>query len=430
MTTSIARRSWFELRPLVPRLAGTLGSGAGIALFSIVSGVVLARQLGPAGRGELARLLLWPSVISGFGNLGIDLAASYFSADPAVRQRVPATVLRIAARQSVVVSALYLAAVPFIFDGRTYGFLPFLMTLYIPADLVALYAASCLNGRLDARAFNIARVSMGPIYAAALGVFAVAGALTPTTAALAFLASNAILAVIALEMLRRRHGFGQHDRALSAKAWRFGRRAHFGRLTPTGLGLDIVLVSLLLSSRDLGLFVAASAFLSAPRLLATSVGLVVFPQASTTRRSGETPRLRAMILLTVFVSGVGAVALALLARPLLVALFGERFAPAAVVLQLLAVGEIARTAYALIIEALRGSGRPGLTSAAEGISWALFLSVVSAGALAGGLTGTAAGVCAATVAALAVLLVITWSSGSLSWIFASADGPVGHVRRS
>jgi len=80
----------------------------------------------------------------------------------------------------------------------------------------------------------------------------------------------------------------------------------------------------LLSSRDLGLYVAASAFLAAPALVASSIGMVVFPQVSATHQSGERPRLHATFAVHAGLVIALAGALFVLAGPLVGLLLRDR----------------------------------------------------------------------------------------------------------
>jgi PST family polysaccharide transporter len=258
---------------------------------------------------------------------------------------------------------------------------------------------------------------MPPAYAAAVGVLAAVGALSVTTAAVSFLCAYALVTLAALAYTRRRHGLGRNDRALRRQLTRFGLRAHLGRLSPQNLGVDVVVVSIVLATQNLGLFTAAIAFVGLGRMLAGSVGLVVFPQASAAHLAGEPPRVRGMIAITLAATALGALLLWLLATPLTVTLFGERFRPAADVARILALGEIARSAYALLVEALRGSGCAGLTTVVQALDWVIFAGGAFVGAAAGGLKGVAVGLAVAATVSLAVLLLAAARRGALALLF-------------
>ena len=65
---------------LLDGLGGTLICNLLTLFCGVLSGVTLARSLGPVGRGELATAFLWPNVLMLFGDLGLGFAFSYFVA--------------------------------------------------------------------------------------------------------------------------------------------------------------------------------------------------------------------------------------------------------------------------------------------------------------------------------------------------------------
>lgn len=408
------------------RLIASVGTNIIVSLFGLVSGVVLARSLGPTARGELAILLLWPQLASSLGSLGVDLSATYFSADPRTRSSAPATALRMALKQSVPIMASYALLVPLVLHGVGPDWLPWLLVALIPVDLVGLCAAHALNGRHDYAAFNGVRLVMAPLYAGCIVVFAALDALNPTRAALAYLGANAAVAAIAFVVLRRRHGIGRVDRELARRMRRFGLRAHFGRLSPQGLGLDLLVVALVLPARELGLFTAAVAFLGIGRILVASVGLVVFPETRAAELTGGgSESVRRAIVSTVALTAVAALLLWAVGTPLSAAAFGEPFRAAGTVAAVLATGEVARGMYALLIEGLRGAGWPTLTTVAEACNWVVFVVAIGVGvAVGGGLVAIAAAVAVASGMSLIALLVLAGRAGALGFLTRPSQAPL------
>lgn len=399
-----------ELAHVAPRLAGTLGtSGASVAL-GVVSGTVAARVLGPSARGDLAQLLLWPQLIVTLGILGVELACTYFSTDAQRRGRMPATALSIAALQSVVLVAVYLAVVPFVFAPsiRTEALM---MTPLIPLYLVGACSIACLSGRMRFGAFNVVRITLPILYSGAIVALAAAGALSPATAAGAYLAAHALSDLLALFLVWRESGLGRFDRGLAREAVAYGARAHFGRMAPQSLGLDLVIISLMLSSRDVGLYAAAAAFLSLPNLVAYSVGLVVFPSVSATHRAGARPEITATFALHAAAIVCISAALIVAAEPAVTLLFGSEYAGGVTALRFLAVAALATSLRSFPLEVLRGVGRPGLTSIAEAANWLLFIAALPVGAVAYGLAGAAAAIAVAACASLAVTCALIWRTG-------------------
>lgn len=407
------RRRWQdELRAIAPRLLGTLGTSGAVAVLGVVTGTVAARLLEPSGRGELAQLLLWPQLVATLGTLGIDVAATYTSADAARRRNVPATLLALAAVQSLALVPLYLLLTPLLF-GDAAGDGARMMALLIPAYLVGAYSVNALSGRLRFGAFNIVRVALPAVYCSIIVALAATGELSPHTGALAYLIAHGACDGLALVLLIAESGAGRFDDALARHAVGFGVRAHVGRLTPQALGIDVAIIALLLTPHDLGLYAAAAAFLAAPNLVASSMGMVVFPQISAAHQSGERPRVAATFALHTGAIAAIAAALAVFAAPAVTLVFGQEYADSAQVLRLLIVGAVAMAIRHFPLEVLRGMGRPGLTSLAEGANWSICLVALPAGAALGGLTGVAAAVAVAGVCSLAVLSAIVLRSGVL-----------------
>jgi len=411
-----------ELVAMAPRLVATLGTSGVVAVLGIASGVIAARTLGPSSRGDLALLLLWPQLFCTVGNMGIDLAATYLSANPVRRANAPATLIAVALAQSLVLVPLYLLLMPFVFDGARLTGAAMLMATLIPLYLGGAYCVAALGGMLDFRAFNVVRFATPALYVATIVALALTGTLSAITAAAGFVLANGVADALAFVLLCRKVTFARPDIALAKSALAYGARAHVGRLSPQSLGADAIIIALLLSSRDLGLFVAAAAFLAAPRLLTASVSMVAFPQVSAAHVAGVRPKLRALFTLYVLAATLPAIALFTLASPIVALLFGGEFGGAAPVLRLLALSAMAMSLRAFPLEVLRGVGRPGITSIAEIANWGLFVVAVPAGVAIGGLQGAAAGVAVSSFGSLAVIAVLSMRSG----VFARDMAP-GHL---
>ena len=58
----------------ISTVAGTFGASIFIKICGLALGVILARMLGPVGRGQLATAILWPTIFAGIGIFGINVA--------------------------------------------------------------------------------------------------------------------------------------------------------------------------------------------------------------------------------------------------------------------------------------------------------------------------------------------------------------------
>lgn len=416
----MVRHHFRPISPLLtlwPRLVGTVGAGAITFVLGAVSGILLARMLGPTDRGHLALLLLWPQLISTVGILGIDLATTYFAGHRDDARDVTATALRLAAVRSAASGAVYAILIPVLISENGPLWIGLLLILLVPIDMAALVGATSLNGRHDHRRFNLVRLVMPISYTSAVVILSASDSLTVTTAAISYLVSNLLTAVMSLWFVSHRYGLGHVRSDLADSMSRFGLHGHFGRLTPQLLGIELAIVGLLVGAADAGLFAAATAFLGAGRLITTSTGFVVYPEARAARIAREpATAVGQTIASAVAVNALVACGLWLFGGALAGWIFGSDFRTAGLVAAILGTGEVAWTAYALLVEALRGNGQPMVTSVAQAVSWVLFLPTVILAAAVGGLIAVAAAVAAVNAASLCVLIMLAARNNGLAFL--------------
>lgn len=400
-----------EIAAIGPKFAGTLGTSGAIAALALISGTVAARTLGPSSRGELAQLLLWPQLFATVGNLGIDVATTYFSAAATKSGRVHGTALALGVAQSIVLTLAYMALVPLIYgthDARIDGLL---VAPLIPAYVIGSYSASALMGRLRLGAFNLIRLAIPLTYCAGVVALAWGSGLTPRTGALTFVAGHGLIDALTVAVAVRIAGARWPTAMTARRMLSYGLRAQGGRMSAQALGIETLVVALVLSSHDLGIFVAATAVLMGPQLLMSSMSIVVFPHVSATHQAGERPRINGTFALYAAATAAMAALLVAGAEPAIRVLFGAEFAGAAPILRLLAVATVARSVRQFPLEVLRGVGRPGMTSIAEAANWLLVLTAVPLGARLWGLEGAAAGVIVVSYGSLAVLAALVARAG-------------------
>ena len=407
--------------PTGRRLVWTILVEALIGVGILAVGVILSQKLDTHDRGVAAALLLWPQLLASLGVMGLDLAATHFSADPQRRRDTPATALATSLPLGLAAGALYAALIPVLFSGDHLGLVPLLTVVLAPVNVAIMIGSGALQGRLDFRAFNIARGGMAPLYATVLGVLAVSGHLTPKTVALAYLLATAYLLAITGWLVARNGGLGRFDRELRRAILRFGIVAHPGRLSAQHLGVDQVIVGIALSKDDLGIFATAVVLLSAPRLLTTGAGLVLFPTASSEHHQGRPPLMRSPMLAALALNALMAVVIAAAAGPLVHHLFSAKYADAVTVLRIMLIGEVVRAAAQLLSEVLRGSGHHGLPGIVQAFDWVAFIVFVIVGSAIGGLHGAAVGVVLVNFLTAALMFGLAARVGALRGILGQRE---------
>jgi O-antigen/teichoic acid export membrane protein len=371
----------------------------------VVQGVVLARLLGPEGRGQLAAILLWPGLLAVLGVWGVDLALGRRAARPADVAAVVRSALVLAPVTAALAAAVGALVLPRLVPRADPALLPLALVylaVVLPAHLRIVLERIDL-GRGDFVRMNLGRAMLAPLTVAALAALAAAGRVSLLGAVLAYLAAEGAVAAVRVYWATR-------GRTLRGPLLPMGPvardAASFG--LATGLDalvgrMDVALAVYVLSAGDVGLYVVAMAAARTLSIVGTSAGLVGFARSAGSAPGGGFAEVARMVRRLALVKLAGGAALAAAVPVLVPAVFGEAFAgavPAALVL--IAAYALAGLA-AYLDQCLRGQGRPLVGVGARLAGLAVFVPLGWWGAGRWGLAGTAAAFAAAQAVTLGVL---------------------------
>jgi O-antigen/teichoic acid export membrane protein len=360
-------------------LVGSVLTGIVGQAVLIVSGVLAARILGVQDRGYLALIILFPTVLTQIGSLGLPLAATFELSRDGTRA---AQVIRTLARPLLVqvgalvtVQAAILAAV-FWGDSDLVRTSALISLGAVPAMLVHIYSTAILQGRQRFLAFNVMRIVPATAYSAAvLAIFLVGeGDLQWVVIGwiAALLLSAAIAAAIALRgvALRSARSSGKSLRSML----RFGLKGLLGWTSPIEtFRLDQAVVGLFLSPAGLGLYVVGLAFANLPRFIAQSVGYIAYPRIAAHKGEEAWRELRQFFWLATGASALVVLGLELGVGWLVPLFFGDDFSGAVPLTRILLIGALFLSARRVLTDGAQGLGRPGLGTVAEVSSWVFLL---------------------------------------------------------
>jgi enterobacterial common antigen flippase len=395
-----------------------VGTGFAIQAVLILTGTLVARMLGPDGRGYLAALILWPWVITLFGNLGIPSALTYTIArDSSASRTLARWGLGFALPQALLLSALQALWLLLILHGdppevRAAGWLTLGL---VPALLAQQYGLGLLQGHLRLRLFNALRVLPWSLYAVGVAVLFAVGedAIRPIIAALlaAFLISGSACLVSGLRFSRG-EGTPSVDRRFLVS---FGLRGLFSSFAAvTVFRPDQVVLALFLSPAALGLYVVGLAFTNMPYFVAKSVGLITFPWVAS--RSETADARRTMWSLLWLTTGIAVVIVAVLsatAHWLVPFFFGGEFSEAITVTYIVLPGMIFLSARRVLSEGLKGRGYPLAGTLGEILSLAWVAVALAVFVPIWGIYGAAVALSSSYVVSLLMLLALASRLGEL-----------------
>lgn len=345
-------------------LAGSFATSAAIQGINALTGVLLARSLGPSGRGELAAILLWPGLFVTVGSLGVGDAIVYHVARRnAPVQTVVGTATVFWAIQSAVVVAVGVGIVPIAlghYGPRATDF-GLLYLAYTPIFLAIAYAMSVLQGLQRFGSFQALRVGLIVVTAAGLVSLALLARLDVGAAVVVYLGAYAVLGIAALILLRRVcSGRLAFDRKLARAVFGFAVRSHTSNISSLfNERLDQLVISVFLAPAQLGLYVVAVTLTSLTSFVGRSVSMIALPVVAAeqpgVRRDAA---VRRYVRLTILVAALLTVPLLVFTPSLIALFFGRAFLPAAGVTRVLLVAVVALATSRLIQALLKAAGRP------------------------------------------------------------------------
>ena len=356
-----------------------------IQVLNVVTGVILARTLGPSGRGELAAVILWPTMLWTVGNLGVVDSVTFHSARRSAPQRsIVSTSLAIALVQSAVLVAIGLVLVPLVLAKQEASVVRdcLIFLASIPTSLVTLYLASVLNGTHRFVAFNVVRTTVFVGNAAGLVALAIASELTVTSAMFAYLASQVLTVLIAAILVLPSTGPpSRPERLLAREMLAYGFRSQLSTISNLlNERVDQLVISIVLAPASLGLYVVAWTMTSLSSMIGYSVTFAALPRVAQAE-SAEERRARAhrYVFLTFAATVAVTIPVLLLAPEILRIFFGGDFVQATGVTRVLLVASIALGTGRVLEAVLKGVNRPLHAGLAEGAG--LIVTAVGLGAL-------------------------------------------------
>jgi O-antigen/teichoic acid export membrane protein len=376
--------------------------------------MLLARVLGPNGRGLLLALTFWPTLLSAILNLSLNEAAAYHVAQHAGEPEEP---FRTSAAFILVVAAivcsltLAIPALTLIVPSHYHqhvGLMMLYATAFIPVVYMELYFRAILQGRGAINSLNAARLIQPVSYLVILLGLLGFGLLNVPTTMTATIAAMTVSLVVATALarpalLRFKAGL---LREIASTGWKFHKA---NLLLYAASELDKAIVLVLLTTTEAGLFAVAVAISAVGTgVVLQSLGLTWMRDLATAdghagRRRVFVVNMRAAFAVLLVVNGIAA-ALAPWAIPLL---YGSKFAAAVPpTILLLGMGAI-KGARQMIDRALRATHhtRTGMVGEATALVGTGLLG--STGAIVGGLEGLALSVFLAQAIALLVVLRIS-----------------------
>ena len=242
---------------------GTTVIGQALILgMGVVTGILAARMLGPAGRGELAAVVIWPTSIAALISLGVNQGIAYnigsrlFSVN-----EIGTGALVVGFVQSALAVGIGLLVVPHTLANYSpeVQHLGIVFVLLTPVLIFSGYSGNLFQGLQNLRIFNLIRVSPGLIYFVGLiAIYAVHAASVKSVIYAQLTGFAVALALgVTLAWIRLRPRFRWNAGATS-RLLHYGWRTHLSTLTNQfNQRVDQLILSVFVPPQQLGLYAVA-----------------------------------------------------------------------------------------------------------------------------------------------------------------------------
>ena len=406
-------------RSLTGATSASIAVGLAVQACLVVTGPLLARMLGPEGRGHFAALLLWPAVMASVGTLGIPAAVTYFLArKPSSARALARAGVSFAVPQAVLLALLH-ALVLFLFLAEADDSLRaagIISLAAVPALLAQQYGLAMLQGRGRFRAFNVLRLLPVALYALSVAFLFVAGTEDIRWTVLAWIAAMALVGATSLAMgIRSALTAAAEDDADLREMVGFGIRGVFGGTSAIEtFRLDQMVLAIFLTPAALGIYVVGLAFTNLPHFIGKSVGMIAFPSVAAT---GDEHRARRSMW-QFFWANLGLNALVvvpiLALAPWLVPLFfGSDFEDAVRITYIVLPGIMLLSSRRVLTDGLRGRGHPAIGTVSELVALVWLVLALAVLAPLGGVEGVAFAVTSSYAISFLVLLLLAAKAGEV-----------------
>ena len=358
-------------------------STTGLVVYGLaaVTGPLLARSLGPTGRGDLAAVLVPSEMLSWLLTFGLPAAAVYYADRYSIRQMMTAAWLFAVVAGGTVTLAVWFYVPSYLHehDPTTVPWLRIMLlvsVLFVPA----MTAIQLLRLRTDLIAFNFFRSLQLVLETLVIVVLAAIGRLDLTGALWAALGSSVVAYVAVLAYAR-----GWPELPLKRRALRdmvhYGGRLSVGNMANLLINrLDQLVMVGLVAPAQLGIYAIAATAAGLSSAAADGIGFVVFARM----REARDPKQAWSVLLvglrwTLLAScGIGLV-IGLSAFAVIPWLFGSPFRSAVVPLLILLPGQVVANVGSVVSQKLLVDDRPGAVS--HGLVAAAVVAIVGLYAL-------------------------------------------------
>jgi antigen flippase len=329
---------------------------------NLVTGVLVARLLGPDGRGEITAIANAASWLTLFFLLGSREAIAFHQArHPEQGGKLFSTWLLIMVPMALIAIVVSELLLPILFSAQTeeakrLGALYLL--LGVPLVLLSERIQGFLLGDHDFVFWNATRFAQPAIVMVSYIGLWIFGGMSVESALIGLLVGGYLVCAVALVRVLRRHPLARPNREIGRTTIWYGVRGSVGEaLALMNSRLDLLILPAFLSAASVGYYSVATNVSWIIFMLATPITALVLPVAARQAERGPATVIK-VTHVTLLVGGAFALVVGLAADFGIALVYGSDFAPSADPLRILLPGSVLYGGAMVFVSGLYGAGRP------------------------------------------------------------------------
>ena len=338
-----------------------------VFIFGFVALIILARVLGPAGKGIYSLILLIPGLMLTFGSFGIESANVYFLGSKKYRiQDVVSNSLILSFTLGFILILIFFGIFQFDFfqkfihSNQIPPLYLWLIILIIPVSLLSIFLRNVLRGRGELTNYNKIRIAESTVLLSGVIILLLILKQGLFGAIFSYIFAIIIAALVSIFLVKKISKFYLFfNKNLFKNSISYGGKVYLANtLSFLNYRLDMFLIAIFLAPAAVGFYSITVGIVERLFIIPGALATVLFPTVSSLGSFKADSLTSRVTRHTFFIMIITSLLLAILAVPLIKNLFGQIFLPSVLPLLILLPGIIAFGVGGVLAADLSGRGRP------------------------------------------------------------------------
>lgn len=344
-----------------------------IIVFGLVGSILISRTLGPSQRGEIAAIILWPTLLLYLGSFGTYQAVIYhFSKKNRNIENIWGTCIVITLLNSIVSivvgsTLIFLTLKLLSIELKWYSFY---LLLFLPLNIITQFISSVLQAKALFKEYNFTRLFTPLFYLIGIISLFFLDKLSVTNIISLQITLIVLQFFVFLSLYNKRIGsvfnFKYHKKTIKI-IYNYGYKVWLGDLSQgLNVKMDQILISGMLLSKDLGIYVVATSIANFTSVIPNAYKTVFLPLISSTKKMVEKINITKKVLFNFLWINLGVTMVCYFATPIAIPLlFGEEFRESVFISYILLVGFLFLNFKIVLASIMQGFGKPLFVSYSE-----------------------------------------------------------------